>query len=280
MDINKQRNLLHTEQLGFWYNPENIIFDNINIAFNDNEFTAIAGQNGCGKTTLLKIFTGLLRPQKGNFFIRGKNTREMKTNEIAGEIGFIMQDVESQLFEATVYDETAFSLRHAAVKIPENIIRQKTEESLSIVGMIDKRDAFPQALGRADKVKTVFAAVLAMGPKIIILDEPAAGHDRENCRLIMDIASNLREKGYTIIMVSHNMNIIAEYAERLVVLKSSAVFLDGKPREVFEKTSEMAEANLRPPQINRFSRDLQKHLKFGKNALTPEELTETFISLK
>jgi energy-coupling factor transport system ATP-binding protein len=204
----------------------------------------------------------------------------MDIAEIAGEIGFVMQDPDRQLFEATVYDEAAFALKNAGRRrkaVTKNEIHQKVRESLSAVGLEDRQNAFPPALGRADRVKTVFASILAMGPKIIMLDEPIAGQDSRSCRLIMDILVNLHRQGYTVIMVTHNMNIAAEYARRLIVMKDGHVLLDGKPQEVFARTAELAEAGILPPQITRLSQMLRGHIPLEKDALTPAELAAMLV---
>jgi energy-coupling factor transport system ATP-binding protein len=138
--------------------------------------------------------------------------------QIAGEIGFVMQECDRQLFESTVYDEVAFALKQTprGHTLTKNEIRDKAEESLSVMNLLDKRDAFPPALGRADRVKTVFAVILAMGPRIIMLDEPIAGQDVRGCHLIMHTLANLHQRGYTIIIVTHNTKVIAEYAQRII----------------------------------------------------------------
>ena len=202
-----------------------MILNDINLAIRENECTAIMGHNGCGKTTLLKNISGLLRPLRGSILLRGRDTAEMGIAEIAGEIGLVMQDPDRQLFESTVYREVACALKRAvnARTLTKNELRDKTEEALSVTGLLDKRDEFPLALGRADRVKAVFAAVLAMGPRIIMLDEPVAGQDMRGCRLIMDLLANLRQRGYTIILVTHNEKVIAEYAQQLIVMEAGTV---------------------------------------------------------
>jgi energy-coupling factor transport system ATP-binding protein len=271
---------IRIERVSYWYNADKIILDNIDITIKDNEFVAIAGQNGSGKTTLLKLLCGLLRPSKGEYFLNGKDARNMSIADIAGEIGFVMQEIDSQLFEPSVYDEVAYSLKRAAKKNPVKMIREKAEEALAVVGLSDKRDEFPPSLGRADRVKTVFAAVLAMGPKIIILDEPTAGHDVRSCRLIMDISTRLHKQGYTIILVTHNMRIIAEYAQRLIVLQSAGVLLDGPPREIFGKTEELAKTAIKAPQITRLSQSLREFIPLSRDALSPHELAGMLVNLK
>jgi energy-coupling factor transport system ATP-binding protein len=297
----KQKSCIQIKDLSFWYKSDKIILDNINLDITDNEFTAIIGENGSGKTTLLKNICGLLRPSKGDIFIQGKNSKQLSVAETAGEIGFIMQEIDNQLFEQTVYDEIAFSLKERAMKraiehsiehsmghsmkhsmgramehfIPKESIHAKVEEALAIAGLTGKENDFPLSLGRADRVKTIFASVLVMGPKIIILDEPAAGLDLHNCRRIMDMAKGLYLNGYTIILVSHNMNIIAEYAQRIIVMNKGRVYMDGKPEDVFGQPEKLAEAGILPPQITRLSHSLHGQIPNVKDALTPGELART-----
>ena len=212
---------LQIEHLHYQYDSDGMILNDINLAIEENDFTVIMGRNGCGKTTLLKNISGLLRPAQGSILLRGHDTAKMSVAEIAGQIGFVMQDPDRQLFEPTVYDEAAFALNRTmkrSAKERKNEIRDKVEQALSIVGLLDKRDDFPLALSRADRVKTVFAGVLALGPRIIMLDEPFAGQDMSGCRLITDILADLHQKGYTILVVTHNISVIAEYARRIVAM--------------------------------------------------------------
>jgi len=207
---------LNIEHLLFQYDSNKIILNDVNLAIAQNEFTVITGRNGCGKTTLLKNISGLLRPQGGSVLLRGRDTARMSVAQIAGELGFVMQDPDRQLFESTVYDEVAFALKvkkRGAQGRGE--IHSKVEEALSLVGLQNKREHFPLALNRADRVKTVFAAILAMGPRILMLDEPFAGQDAKGCRLIADLLASLHQQGYTILVVTHNVEVVAEYATRI-----------------------------------------------------------------
>ena len=218
--INSDNAVINIEHLYYQYNADNIILNDVNLAIGENDFTVIMGHNGCGKTTLLKNMSGLLRPSRGRILLRGRDTAEMSVAEIAGQVGFVMQESDRQLFESTVYDEVAFALKRGAqgrgAKELKNEIRDKVEEALSAVGLLDKRDHFPLALNRADRVKAVFAGVLAMGPRVIMLDEPFAGQDMSGCRLISGILADLHQKGYTILVVTHNISVVAEYARRIV----------------------------------------------------------------
>jgi energy-coupling factor transport system ATP-binding protein len=207
------------------YTAGSPVLTDINLAIRENEFTAICGQNGSGKTTLLKTISGLLRPTRGTILIRENDTVSMSIAEIAAEIGFVMQDPDRQLFESTVYDEVAFTLKRATRKhrSEKNVLQEKVEKALSLVGLLDRRDEFPLALSRTDRMKTVFAAILAMGPQIIMLDEPVAGQDTRGCHLIMELLANLHQQGYTILMITHNMTVITEYAQRLIELREGTI---------------------------------------------------------
>jgi energy-coupling factor transport system ATP-binding protein len=269
--------LIRLENLHYWYESGKTILNNINLSFMENEFTAIVGQNGSGKTTLLKNICGLLRPSNGTVFLRGTDTANMSVADIAGELGFIMQDPDRQLFESTVYNEVAFALKK---KLPKQEIQKKTEEALATVNLYEKRDAFPPSLDRAGRIKTVFASVLAMGSKIIMLDEPLAGQDKHGCCLVMDILENLHRQGYTVIMVTHNISIASVYADRIIVMKEGNIFLDGKPQDILGRTDELAGAGILPPQITRLSQSLRSYIPLEKDALTPVKLAEMLLTIK
>lgn len=213
--------ILRIQNVCYQYTGGRMILHDINLDIRENDFIIITGHNGSGKTTLLKNICGLLRPVQGNILLGERDTAEMGISEIAEHIGFIMQDPDQQLFESTVYDEVAFSLKRAGKKE----IITKAEEALSTVGLLDRRTDFPLALCRADRVKAVFAAILAMGPRIIMLDEPFAGQDMRGCRLIMDILAGLHRNGYTILVVTHNAHVMAD-ARRLVVMKDGSIVSD------------------------------------------------------
>jgi energy-coupling factor transport system ATP-binding protein len=254
--------------LSHWYEPGRVILEGINLSIAEGEFAAIIGQNGSGKTTLMKNISGLLRPRQGEIFIHGKNTTMADAAEITKEAGYVMQDTDSQLFEQTVFDEVAFSLKHKGSK---KEINEKGEEALETVGLSDKKEAFPPALPRADRVKAVFAAVLAMNTKILLLDEPIAGQDSLGCRMIMDIIAGLNQKGKTVLLITHNIGIAARYANRIIVMKNARILLDGGP-EILGQKEKLAEAGILAPQITRLSQELRAHIPLEKDALTPDEL--------
>jgi len=198
---------------------------NINLEIANNDFIAITGNNGCGKTTLLKCITGLLRPCEGDIFINGKNTKKLSVCDISKEAGFVMQNPNTQIFTDSVYKEVSFALKN--MRLSRTEIKQKTEAALKTVGLTDP-DVFPLALNRPDITKTLIACVLAMGCKIIIFDEVDAGNDYSGSLKIMDIAKNLHSRGFTIIFVTHNMFLAGEYARRLIKMENNRIVFDGK----------------------------------------------------
>jgi len=273
--MNNGTDAIRISNLYHWYEPGRVILEGINMSIADGEFTAIIGQNGSGKTTLIKNISGLLRPQKGEIFIREKNTAGMGVAEIAKEAGYVMQDHDNQLFEQTLFDEVAFSLKASGSK---KEITRKVEEALETVGLLDKKEAFPPALCRADRAKAVFAAVLAMDTGILLLDEPIAGQDSRDCRMIMDIIAGLHQKGKTILLITHNIGIVAQYAMRIIVMKNAHILMDGPPLEIFGQKEKLAEAGILAPQITRLSQELRASIPLEKDALTPEGLAEMLIT--
>jgi energy-coupling factor transport system ATP-binding protein len=205
--------------------PGGACIGNINLSIAENDFLAITGTNGCGKTTLLKSITGLLRPCEGDIYIRGRNTKELSVSHISGEIGFVMQNPDSQLFTDSVYKEVAFALKN--MRLPKAEIKQRVEDALKTVGL-DDPSAFPPALSHADKTKTLIACVLAMGCKIIIFDEIDVGNDYSGSLKIMNIVRGLHSRGFTIIFVTHNIFLAGEYAHRLIKMEKDGIIFDGR----------------------------------------------------
>jgi energy-coupling factor transport system ATP-binding protein len=198
---------------------------NINLSIADNDFIAITGDNGCGKTTLLKCITGLLRPCEGDIYIRGKNTKKLSISEISKEAGFVMQNPDAQLFTDSVYKEAAFALKK--MRLSKTEIKQRVETALKTVGL-DDADAFPHALSRQDRTKTLIACVLATGCKIIIFDEVDVGNDYPGSLKIMNIARDLHSRGFTIIFVTHNIFLSGVYAIRLIKMEKDRIVFDGR----------------------------------------------------
>ena len=219
---------IQIKDFSFSYDQKTVLFDNINFTINDGDFTAIIGHNGCGKTTLLNIITGLLKFNNGDIYIRGKNTKGMPISVISKDVGFVMQNPDNQLFTDSVYKEVSFALKN--MKLEKAEIEKKVDAALDTVGLQD-RDAFPHALNRADRTKINIACVLAMGCKILLFDEVDVGQDYRGYIKIMNIAKELHSKGYTIIFVTHNMSLVCQYAQGLIIMEKDGTISEWKRKK-------------------------------------------------
>jgi energy-coupling factor transport system ATP-binding protein len=260
-----------------WEQGKNTL-QGISFSIADNECIVLAGRNGSGKSTLLKNITGLLRPSSGEIYVRGKNIRFLRVPQIAGEIAFVMQNPDRQLFADTVYDEVSYALKN--LRLPAGEIRRRTGAALAALGLEALAGEFPPALARGDRAKTVIASALAMESKILILDESAASLDYRESLDMAELIRGLHEKGYTILLVTHNMSLAASCAKRIMVMHRGRIVLDGETREIFCRTGELAEAGILPPPAFRLSRELRKTLPLERDALSAGELGDLLLALK
>lgn len=245
----------------------------INLKIKKNEFVGIIGQNGAGKSTLLKNITGLLRPTEGDITVAGVNTKESTVAELSTKVGFVLQNPDRQLFAETVEEEVSFGPKN--LKLEPDEIQRRVNESLEYVGLLDQKEAFPPALSKGDRAKVVVASVLAMRPEFIILDEPTTGQDFRGCHQIMGIASKFHKAGHTVLVVTHHMALVAEYAQRTVVLCNGEILMDGTTREVFSHPEKLRETFIMPPQITQVGDELKEDLSSGQEGWVPRTILTT-----
>lgn len=235
----------------------------IDLTVREGEFLAIVGQNGSGKTTLVKHLNGLLLPTSGQVLVGGRDTSRTGVFELSKLVGYVFQNPDHQIFADTVFDEVAFGPRNFGV--PAGEIKARVEEALAAVGLTGYEQADPFALTKGERQRVAVASVLATKPRVIILDEPTTGLDYREQQGMMQLIRKLNASGHTIIVVTHTMWVVAEYAHRVVVMKEGEVMFDGPTREVFSHEAELTEAFLRPPQIVRLGNRL------GHTLLTVDE---------
>ena len=247
----------------------------INLTISQNEFVGIIGQNGAGKSTLLKNIIGLLKPTEGTVLVLGNDTREISVSELASKVGFVLQNPDLQLFAQTIREEVEFGPKNAGIEGVE--LDERVNNALATVGLEKQKEDFPLALSKGQRAKVVIASVLAMKPEVIILDEPTCGQDHFGCLQIMDIARMLHEEGKTIIVVTHNMALISEYAKRLLVFRKGTLFMDGTVEEVFSKPEELIKTHIKPPHVVRIGLSLKEELRHEAPVLTEEELGDLII---
>lgn len=235
----------------------------VSLEIPEGEFLALVGQNGSGKTTLAKHFNGLLRPEKGEVLVNGSQIGNRATADLASTIGYCYQNPDHQIFAATVFEEIEFGPRNLGV--PEEEVVRRTGRLLDLVRLRSEADRYPFSLGRGQRQKLAVASVLAMEPRIVIVDEPTTGLDWQGGEAMMEVMAELHRDGRTVVIITHDMNIVAEYAERVVVMANGRIVADGAPADVFVQESALREAFLRPPQAFRIAQ--QRPDLFG-SALT------------
>lgn len=245
--------------------------EGIDLEIGKNEFVAIIGQNGSGKSTLVKHFNGLLKPTEGSLSVFGLDTAETPVWELSKKVGYVFQNPDLQLFNYTVRNEIDFSLK--AIGFP-------ADKREPVVNAVSKRlnidqylDVSPGTLDKGGRQRVAIASVLAMNPDLLVIDEPTTGQDPANSRQVMNIARELHSEGKTIVFITHNMGIVAEYAERGIIMLQGRVLFDGPVRQLFQQTDVLKESYLEAPQIVRLAQMLRKQ-GFPSALLTVEEMVQ------
>jgi energy-coupling factor transport system ATP-binding protein len=218
----------------------------------------------------MKLILGLLKPRRGRVVVAGMDTRAAKVSELARRVGFIFQNPNDQLFAGSVAEEIAFGLRNLG--LPPAEVAARVEASLAQFNLTAVRDVFPRFLARGDKQKVCIAAVVAMQPRILLLDEPTTGQDHRDARAILELAADLNRQGICILLVTHDLINVATYARRVVVMNDGQLVRDAPTLEVMTDLPLLAACHLAPPQVVRLSLALAD---LGvPAALTPTALIE------
>jgi energy-coupling factor transport system ATP-binding protein len=228
--------------------------DSVNLELYDGEFVGIIGQNGSGKTTLVKHLNGLLKPTNGEVFVNAADTRTRTIAELAREVGYVFQNPDHQICQSTTFDEVAFGPRNLGLSDGE--VRELVKTALRDVRIEKLAQRHPLLVSKGERQRIAIASVLAMRPKIIVVDEPTTGQDYLESKEIMDLLRRLNEEGRTVLVISHNMKLVAEYAARVIVFAEGRILLDGRPSEVFAQEELLKKTLIRPPQITRLMRML------------------------
>ena len=259
--------VLQAEGLGYLYPTHHIeALQKVDLSIHEGEFVALLGQNGSGKTTLAKHFNGLLKPTSGRLLLKGKATYQYSHLEIARLVGYVVQNPDHQIFSKTVYEEVGFGLRMLG-EDPKTI-QDRVSEVLEVVGLQGYEHKIPFALTKGERQRLAVASVLAVRPQVVVLDEPTTGLDNRQQRDLMEMLRRLNQSGHTVIIITHSMDVAAEYANRVVVLKNGVILRDGPTRDVFSEEALLAEASLRPPPLVQLSNWL------GTRAVTVKQMIE------
>ena len=275
------KDLTHTYGAGTPFQRSAV--EHMSFDVNEGEFLGIIGHTGSGKSTLIQHLNGLLQPTAGEILLRGKNiwAEPKKIREVRFKVGLVFQHPEYQLFEETVYKDIAFGPANQGKTGDE--LDYAVREAAKLVGIRDDQlEKSPFELSGGQKRRVALAGVLAMEPEVLVLDEPTAGLDpagREN--LMANIRDYHRNKGKTIILVSHSMDEIARNVDRILVLKNAHVLMQGTPAEVFARGEELLSAGLDVPQITRIAMELKRRgVDIDPAVYTVEALERQLLALR
>jgi energy-coupling factor transport system ATP-binding protein len=221
--------------------------DGVDLEIKAGERVAIVGQNGSGKSTLVLHWNGLLRPTEGRVRVDGQPTEGRRVATLARIVGLAFQDPDRQIFAGKVRTEVAFGARNVGLR--DAALDLAVEGALAAVGLADQADSNPYDLGYSRRKLLALASILAMQTPVVVLDEPTTGQDARGVARIRELVANLASEGRTVVTVSHDMRFVAETVERVVVMGSGRVLLDGTPAEVFAEASwpSLRSTNLEPP---------------------------------
>lgn len=247
-----QNELVKAEGLFYVYDDGTVALQDIDLSIFPGEFIAILGGNGAGKTTLALQMSGQLKPTKGKMYIEGKDTTKRSIADLAGIVGYTFQNPDCQLFCKTVNDEIAFGPKHLG--LPKEEVNSRVKEILHIMGLDQFKDRDPHALSGGQKIGVAVASVLAMKTKILILDEPTLGQDFNRIRSLMMLLRSLNKQGLAVVVITHDVNIAAEYACRAILMHKGKILADGDPHDVLSQEDLLLSAGLEPPTAVYLSR--------------------------
>ncbi len=262
---------------------EKVALHDVNIKIEQGEMIGLIGHTGSGKSTLIQHLNGLLKPTSGAVFYDGKdiNDSDFSKKKLRSKVGLVFQYPEYQLFEATVIDDVKFGPKNIGMDSLK--IDMNSFEALKQVGIgEDLLDVSPLELSGGQKRRVAIAGVLAMEPEVLILDEPTAGLDPSGRDEILDLVAKLhKERNLTVILVSHSMEDVARYVERLIVMNHGTVAFDATPGEVFSHYKELEKIGLMAPQVTYVMEGLARRgVTLPHNAITVQEAVDSILQAR
>ncbi len=246
----------------------------ISLTVKDGEFVAIMGSNGAGKTTLVKHFNGLLKPGKGRVLVDGTETTKVSVATLARNVGFVFQNPDHQLFSETVEEEISFALKNFGFE--ENIIKKRVTWALNLLGLTQYEKTSPFMLSGGERKRVALASVLAWNPKILILDEPTIGQDHQQKEKLRQFILQMQTQEKTIIIVTHDVEFVAECNPRIILMRDGKIVADGKGKEILTNPEVLFEASIVPPQIAQIFMQLSD-LGLPKSVIDIYEAQETLL---
>ncbi len=246
--------VIDARELTYRYPSGVLALDGVSVQVCEGEFVALLGSNGAGKSTFARHLNGLLRPTSGELIVNGRRTAGRQVSELAREVGFVFQNPDHQIFATSVADEIAFGMRNLG--IPEETIAERITNVLGLVGLPGVAHLHPYRLGKGQRQRLAVAAVLALEPRILVIDEPTTGQDWTGAVAVMELVAELNRAGHTIVLITHDPMLAARYARRAIVLDHGRVRADRPILDVYADRALLTETQLRPPQVCELAMEL------------------------
>ena len=248
----------------------------INLHVEAGTIVGIIGKNGAGKTTLAKHLNSLLKPTNGRVSVLGVSVPDKTTSEMAGIVGYVFQNPEDQLFESTVFDEVAFGPRNLGIGVEQ--VREEVYSSLALVGLLPMQSEHPYNLTYGQRKTLCIASVVAMHPSIIILDEPNVGQDYLGLESLGHVLSELQKNGKTILIISHDIEFVAQHTQEVVLMDNGQITAKGITRHILSDFDSLKLSAVRPPQVTRLAAALSR---FGmrNDIMSVNEMVETLAAM-
>ncbi|MGN0078424.1 MAG: energy-coupling factor ABC transporter ATP-binding protein [Coriobacteriales bacterium] len=266
--------MIRFEHVSAAYTAETPILSDVSFTIEDGEFVAFVGTNGAGKSTTMRLINGLLKPTAGQVLIDGTPTTQLKTSELARRVGFLFQNPDRQICCNSVRDELEFGFKAQDALTSE--ARARVDAIIEEFGF--DPDAEPYLLNRGTRQLLALASIIVMEPPVIVLDEPTTGLDFRECQKVMEIVARLHREGKTIVMVCHDMEVVGDYAQRIVVMTRGELVAQGPTFQLLRDPEVLRRADLVPPQVVAVSMELvARHPELAGTAVasanTLQELT-------
>lgn len=237
----KTENLVHTYKTGV------TALKGISTEIYEKDVLSIVGQNGSGKTTLVRHFNGLLRPTTGKVYLDGEDTQKKSVGQMSRKVGYVFQNPNHQIFCTTVREELEVAPRN--FKFSEAQIKDNIDRVVELMKIEKELKKHPLTLDYTTKKIITIASVLAFNPEVLIMDEPTGGLDESGRKILTKIIQIMHEQGHTVIIISHDMDYVAENSKRIVVMAQGEIIKDGTPHEIFLEKDILKRAQIEPPQI-------------------------------
>jgi energy-coupling factor transport system ATP-binding protein len=262
----------------FTYSSGTKALKNINLNIYKGELLGIMGQNGAGKTTLIRTLNGLIKPNKGEIYIQGENINNKSIAQVSKDVGIIFQNPEHQLFANSVKQEIEFSLKSFDMTKEEK--QQKVEQVLEEFDFKKYEDRSPLNLSGGEKKKLALASIISRDPEILIFDEPTLGQDAREIKFFIDLIQNERQKGKTIIIITHNVEFTLNFIPRTLLMANGKIIGDGPTRKILTNKSLVKKSSLILPQVSIFKQNLKNiGLEVPEELYSREEITKFLSTL-